>query len=249
MYDEETCFYYLRTRYYDPYIGRFLNADGYVSTGTGLGGYNMFAYCGGNPINRADPTGQLWDFIWKKIKEKYSGLRAVFVFAAIIKRSNKKTNNSSNSSSSELTEEQKHFVATVASEAIGENKKTQKAVAHTIMNRFYEPRDRWRHVTSVSDVLIWEQFRGIGGNQYILCMNYLNNRDGSNVLYENLIDTVIPIYYGQEADFTGGAHFIFNVQESQYLYNSLKAQPQRYYELGPFEDIDPVEYCMFRCGF
>jgi len=60
MYDEETCFYYLRTRYYDPYIGRFLNADGYVSTGTGLDGYNMFAYCGNNPINRKDPTGQFW---------------------------------------------------------------------------------------------------------------------------------------------------------------------------------------------
>jgi len=57
MYDEETCFYYLRTRYYDPYIGRFLNADGYVSTGTGLGGYNMFAYCNGNPVMYIDIYG------------------------------------------------------------------------------------------------------------------------------------------------------------------------------------------------
>jgi len=59
MYDEETCFYYLRTRYYDPYIGRFLNADGYVSTGTGLGGYNMFAYCNGNPVMFVDPSGTI----------------------------------------------------------------------------------------------------------------------------------------------------------------------------------------------
>jgi len=65
MYDEETCFYYLRTRYYDPYIGRFLNADGYVSTGTGLGGYNMFAYCNGNPVMFVDPTGQFLEELWK----------------------------------------------------------------------------------------------------------------------------------------------------------------------------------------
>jgi len=58
MYDEETCFYYLRTRYYDPYIGRFLNADGLVSTGTGLSGFNMFMYCNGNPINCYDPFGR-----------------------------------------------------------------------------------------------------------------------------------------------------------------------------------------------
>ena len=36
MYDEESGFYYLRSRYYDPYIGRFLNADALVSTGTGI---------------------------------------------------------------------------------------------------------------------------------------------------------------------------------------------------------------------
>lgn len=41
MYDKETGFYYLRSRYYDPEVGRFLNADGLVSTGQGLSGYNM----------------------------------------------------------------------------------------------------------------------------------------------------------------------------------------------------------------
>ena len=59
-YDTETGFYYLRSRYYDPEIGRFINADGYVSTGQGITGYNMFAYCGNNPINRTDPSGQGW---------------------------------------------------------------------------------------------------------------------------------------------------------------------------------------------
>ncbi|MBQ3526993.1 MAG: DUF4329 domain-containing protein [Clostridia bacterium] len=63
MYDEESGFYYLRSRYYDPYVGRFINADGLVSTGQGLDGYNMFAYCGNNPVMRQDISGHLWGLV------------------------------------------------------------------------------------------------------------------------------------------------------------------------------------------
>ena len=56
-YDSETSFYYLQSRYYAPEICRFINADGYVSTGQGILGHNMFAYCRNNPVNRFDPTG------------------------------------------------------------------------------------------------------------------------------------------------------------------------------------------------
>ena len=56
-YDYETGFYYLQSRYYNPEWGRFLNADGYVSTGTGMLGYNMFAYCNNNPVMFVDPSG------------------------------------------------------------------------------------------------------------------------------------------------------------------------------------------------
>ena len=57
-YDAETGLYYLQTRYYDPQIGRFISADGYVSTGQGLLGYNMYAYCGNNPVALLDETGE-----------------------------------------------------------------------------------------------------------------------------------------------------------------------------------------------
>jgi RHS repeat-associated protein len=57
VYDSETGYYYLQSRYYDPEIGRFINADGYVSTGQGFIGNNMFAYCNNNPVNLLDPTG------------------------------------------------------------------------------------------------------------------------------------------------------------------------------------------------
>ena len=59
-YDSDTGFYYVSSRYYDPVVGRWINADGYVSTGQDIAGYNMFAYCSNNPVNRKDPTGQFW---------------------------------------------------------------------------------------------------------------------------------------------------------------------------------------------
>ena len=39
-------------------MGRFISADSYVSTGQGILGNNMFAYCNNNPIMFADPTGE-----------------------------------------------------------------------------------------------------------------------------------------------------------------------------------------------
>ncbi len=56
-YDTETKLYYLNSRYYSAEMGRFLNADGYASTGQGLTGSNMFTYCGNNPINMLDVWG------------------------------------------------------------------------------------------------------------------------------------------------------------------------------------------------
>ena len=59
-YDAETGFYYLQSRYYDPEIGRFINADSYASTdATGLLSTNMFAYCENDPVNKSDPTGEV----------------------------------------------------------------------------------------------------------------------------------------------------------------------------------------------
>ena len=57
VYDQETGFYYLQSRYYDPAVARFLNADSYISTGDCVQGNNMFAYCNNNPTNMVDGGG------------------------------------------------------------------------------------------------------------------------------------------------------------------------------------------------
>ena len=60
-YDNETGFYYLQSRYYDPANRRFMNADTYSTTDPGDAiGCNMFAYCGNNPVMRNDYSGDAW---------------------------------------------------------------------------------------------------------------------------------------------------------------------------------------------
>ena len=59
-YDSETGFYYLQSRYYDPAMHRFINADSLASTGQGFVGTNMYAYCNNNPIAYKDPQGKYY---------------------------------------------------------------------------------------------------------------------------------------------------------------------------------------------
>lgn len=55
--DEETGNYYLRARYYDPSIQRFINEDSYgVSRGTKWN-QHLYGYSANNPINFIDPSG------------------------------------------------------------------------------------------------------------------------------------------------------------------------------------------------
>ena len=51
-YDEQTGQYYLRARYYNPVLGRFMQED--VYQGDGL---NLYAYCANNPVVYYDPSG------------------------------------------------------------------------------------------------------------------------------------------------------------------------------------------------
>ena len=56
FYDFDTELYYLRSRYYDPEIGRFINADdtAYLGADKSPLSFNLFAYCFNNPIFISD---------------------------------------------------------------------------------------------------------------------------------------------------------------------------------------------------
>ena len=54
QYDRISGQYYLRARYYNPVVGRFLQED--VYRGDGL---NLYAYCRNNPVVYYDPSGMI----------------------------------------------------------------------------------------------------------------------------------------------------------------------------------------------
>ena len=72
IYDTETGLYYLRSRYYNPIWGRFLNADSLIKG-------NLFAYCGNNAISREDSDGYDWD------QSKFNFLENTFYFYIIVR--------------------------------------------------------------------------------------------------------------------------------------------------------------------
>ena len=54
---DETGFYWLLSRYYDPEVGRFLTPDVVFDYDVAVHGYNLYMYCGNNPANRIDIGG------------------------------------------------------------------------------------------------------------------------------------------------------------------------------------------------
>ena len=85
IYDSETEFYYLQSRYYDPAVGRFINADDIAYLGAGgLTSYNLFAYCGNNPVMGYDPYGT-FDFLGfaKGVGRIVTGIAAVAAGVAV----------------------------------------------------------------------------------------------------------------------------------------------------------------------
>ncbi len=56
QFDSETGLYYLRARYYDPSMGRFINEDGYEGQIDNPLSLNLYTYVHNNPLIYADPT-------------------------------------------------------------------------------------------------------------------------------------------------------------------------------------------------
>jgi len=58
IYDDESGFYYLKSRYYSPEIRRFINVDSEVGDVGKLEHHNLYAYCNNNPVMLADENGK-----------------------------------------------------------------------------------------------------------------------------------------------------------------------------------------------
>ncbi|MDY2678039.1 MAG: RHS repeat-associated core domain-containing protein [Oscillospiraceae bacterium] len=197
-FDTETGLYYLLSRYYDPAVGRFINADGYVSTGTGILGFNVFAYCNNSPIIFSDDTGTRRVGILEKYKDSGIGWGT----------QDRKSGTNSSSTASEYipTPQVKSYAATVYAEAGGQNKRSKQAVAHVMYNRI-GLKSSWTDIEAVISADC--QFDGYNTSLYQAAMNYYNTGICDNSIEKASMDeclaVVIPIYRGEEADITGGA--------------------------------------------
>jgi len=61
---------FLRARYYDPTVGRFLTRDTYPALAPAPQSLHRYAYCGNDPVNRTDPSGQWWvDDAAKRVRQ------------------------------------------------------------------------------------------------------------------------------------------------------------------------------------
>ncbi len=86
-YDSETGLYYVSSRYYDPEIGRFINADDaeYLGADGSLLSYNLFAYCLNNPVNRVDVNGNFSvSALLKGLGNVATGVAAIAIGAGVI---------------------------------------------------------------------------------------------------------------------------------------------------------------------
>ncbi len=98
QYDPITSQYYLRARFYNPVIGRFLNEDTYY--GDGL---NLYTYCQNNPVYYIDPSGHK---VCKRKYERYKKLRKLGLTAEEAHDFMKRANNvQGNAAKGQLGEE------------------------------------------------------------------------------------------------------------------------------------------------
>ncbi|THF73415.1 RHS repeat domain-containing protein [Cohnella fermenti] len=71
VYDSETGLYYLRARYYDPSMGRFINEDTYEGQIDNPLTLNLYTYVGNNPLRYTDPSGHCFtDWLGKSYCKK-----------------------------------------------------------------------------------------------------------------------------------------------------------------------------------
>ena len=105
-----------------------------------------------------------------------------------------------------ISRQEKSYAATVFAEAGGQNRRTKQAIAHVMNNRVGTRKD-WKDIETV---ISWPSQFGYGNLRYRWAMDYYYSSGICNNAIERkamdeCLAVVIPIYSGEESDFTGGA--------------------------------------------
>ncbi|MBR5323078.1 MAG: hypothetical protein IKU48_05995 [Clostridia bacterium] len=210
-YDAETGFYYVSSRYYDPEIGRWINADGFVSTGQGLLSNNMYSYCLNNPINYGDVLGMSCICLTQRVNSRHKCNSTTAPLPTLSKdKESPPSKKIEMIYNGELSDDNKVLIATIAAEAtVTANKKNvswqgRQAMANVAINRVGSR--EWSMYDSISEICQFTGFDGYGNKDYRACMNYLNNRDGLNSLYEEIIWDTMAAYRN---DITNGCQLYY----------------------------------------
>ena len=81
VYDPETGLYCLGSRYYDPEVGRFVNADDFETLTyqmDSVQGKNLYQYCFNNPVIYEDVVGK-----WPKLNSVFAAVEAVVAVVTV----------------------------------------------------------------------------------------------------------------------------------------------------------------------
>ena len=197
-YDSELGMYYTSRRYYSPELCRYINPGDYSCILDGSAN-NAYTFCNNNPMAIPLPpvTGP-WSFHG-------------FVSDEAVERLQESEQNSDEDA--ELTYDQKVFIATICAEVTSSAQGypvspiARQAVACVIMNRIGQR--EWEKYKSAAEICAYTGFTAYGNAHFKECMDYLNRRDGSNALVEEIISQVLPIYLGEIPDITGGAQIFY----------------------------------------
>jgi len=82
-YDAESGLYYYNARYYNPELGRFIQADTIVPDAKNLQAHNRYSYTENNPLKYVDPSGHgFWSWFKKIAGAFFGALIKILITAA-----------------------------------------------------------------------------------------------------------------------------------------------------------------------
>ena len=196
-YDDEMALYHIGDRFYDPRIGRYVNVGNDVFD-ENESDESLFVYCCNDPVNNSVGNKMDCEVDTQEDAEVSQQEESCKPWMNL---------------SYQFSEDEKIFISTMVAEATvtaaGEyvSKTARQAIAHVIMNRICSR--EWAYRWNAAAVCAYSGFDGYESEDYMACMKYLEERDGSNIEYEQIIQDVMPIYCGEAEDFTMGAQLFY----------------------------------------